>query len=152
MALLLAAAGCANFQSLAPGMPEQQVKARVGAPSETWKSPGGGEVWEYPLGPSGRQTYMVALGSDRTVVEVRQVLSEEYFSRIRVGMSREDVRRLLGRPAEIATFPRRNEDIWTWRYLAQATPMLFHVTFDGTSQAVKTTQRLEEIMYMDDSD
>src|SRR5262252_8272137 len=90
IAPLLVAAGCANFSALTPGMPEQQVKARVGAPSETWKSPDGDEVWEYPLGPSGRQTYMVALGSDRTVTEVRQVMSEEYFSRVQAGMSRED--------------------------------------------------------------
>lgn len=151
LALALAAGGCVNFSSLTPGMPDQQVQARVGAPSEVWKSSDGGEAWEYPLGPSGRQTYMIDIGPDRAVREVRQVLSEEYFSRIQAGMSRDEVRRLLGRPTQIVTFPKKNEDVWTWRYLAQAIPMLFHVYFDTGSGTVRTTQRLEETLYIDDS-
>ena len=147
----LLAAGCASFESLKPGMPAQQVRDRVGAPAEVWKSDGG-ETWEYPLGPSGRQTYMVDLGPDRSVLAVRQVLSDESFSRVKPGMSREEVRRLLGRPAQVASLPRKNKEVWTWRYLANATPMLFHVGFDSSSGTVRTIQSLEEIMFMDDSD
>ena len=133
-------------------MPAQQVRERVGAPADVWKSSEGGETWEYPLGPSGRQTYMVDLGPERSVLAVRQVLSDESFSRVQPGMSREEVRRLLGRPAQVASFPRKNEEVWTWRYLANATPMLFHVGFDTGSGTVRTMQSLEEIMFMDDSD
>ena len=151
MAALLAA-GCASFESLKPGMPAQQVQDRVGAPAEVWKSSEGGETWEYPLGPSGRQTYMVDLGPERSVLAVRQVLSDESFSRVQPGMSRDEVRRLLGRPTQVVSFPRKNEEVWTWRYLAHATPMLFHVGFDTSSGTVRTMQSLEEIMFMDDSD
>jgi hypothetical protein len=154
-AILLAAllaAGCASFGSLKPGTPEQQVQDRVGAPAEVWKSSGGGETWEYPLGPSGRQTYMVDIGPERSVIAVRQVLSDESFSRVQPGMPRDEVRRLLGRPAQVVTFPRKNEEVWTWRYLAHATPMLFHVGFDTSSGTVRTIQSLEEIMFLDDSD
>jgi len=148
----LLAAGCASFESLRPGTPAEQVQARVGEPAEVWKSSDGAETWEYPLGPSGRQTYMVDFGPDRSVHEVRQVLSPGNLSRVQPGMSRGEVRRLLGRPAEVVTFPRKNEEVWTWRYLAQAIPMLFHVAFDKTSGTVKTTQSLEEIIFLDDSD
>jgi outer membrane protein assembly factor BamE (lipoprotein component of BamABCDE complex) len=154
LALLLAplvAAGCASFESLKPGTPAQQVQARVGAPAEVWKY-SDGEVWEYPLGPSGRQTYMVDIGPDRSVREVRQVLGEETFSRVRPGMSRDEVRRMLGRPAQVVVFPAKNEEVWTWRYMAQAVPMVFHVAFDESSGTVRTTQKLEEILFIDDSE
>lgn len=145
------AAGCVGFDALTPGMPAQQVQARVGTPADIRKSGDGSEVWQYPLGPMGRQTYMVTLGTDRTVREVQQVMSEEYFSRVKTGMSRDDVRGLLGRPGDVATFPARDEEVWTWRYLQQ-NPMLFHVLFDRTAGTVRTTQRYEEILFMDDDD
>jgi len=44
-----------------------------------------------PQGPLGVETYMVALGPDRAVREVRQVLSDETISKLHVGMSRDEV-------------------------------------------------------------
>jgi len=143
------AAGCASFESLKPGMPAQQVESRVGAPADIRKAGDGSEVWEYPLGPLGRQTYMVTVGADHSVKAVRQVMSDEYFAKVTKGMSRDEVRDLLGRPGEISTFPARNEEVWTWRYLAQ-NPMLFHVMFDRGTGTVRSTLRLEEILFMDD--
>jgi len=97
--LVLAAslAGCANFTAVTSGMPAQQVQAKLGAPETVRKNADGSEVWEYPEGPYGRQTYMVTVGADRTVREVHQVLNDEYFSRVRAGMSRDEVRRLRRR-------------------------------------------------------
>jgi len=149
LALAFFLAGCANFSSIAPGDSAQKVTDRVGKPVEVWKNPDGSEVWKYPQGPYGRQTFMVSLGTDRSVRQVRQVLSEEFFSQIKVGMSREDVRRLIGRPGEVTMFPARNEEVWSWRYLQQ-NPMFFHVSFDRGSGSVKSTLRTEEILFMDD--
>src|SRR5258706_16446398 len=110
--LVLAAslAGCTNFAAVSSGMPAQQVQAKLGAPETVMKNPDGSEVWEYPGGPLGRQTYMVTLGSDRAVREAHQVLTEEYFSKVQAGMSRDEVRRLLGRPGEIMVFGARDEE------------------------------------------
>ena len=141
-------AGCANFGAVSSGMPAQQVQAKLGAPGTIWKNPDGSEVWEYPGGPLGRQTYMVTLGSDRAVREVHQVLSEEYFSRVRAGMSRGEVRQLLGRPGEIMVFSARDEEVWSWRY-QQQNPMFFNVLFDRSAGTVRTVLRLEEILFMD---
>jgi outer membrane protein assembly factor BamE (lipoprotein component of BamABCDE complex) len=148
--LLLAAslAGCANFTAVTSGMPAQQVQAKLGAPETVRKNSDGSEVWEYPGGPFGRQTYMVTVGADRTVREVHQVLNDEYFSRVRAGMSRDEVRRLLGRPAEIMVFGARDEEVWSWRY-QQQNAMFFNVLFDRSAGTVRTTQRLEEILLMD---
>jgi hypothetical protein len=142
-----ALAACAGPATV--GMDEMQVQARMGKPETVRKNSDGSQVWEYPLGPLGRQTYMVALGSDRTVKNVSQVLTEGYFSQVKTGMSRDDVRQLLGKPGEISMFSARDEEVWSWRYL-QGNPMFFNVLFDRSVGTVRTTQRLEEILFMDD--
>ena len=148
LALAATLAACADLTAVTSGMPAQQVQAKLGAPETVRRNSDGSEVWEYPGGPLGRQTYMVTVGSDRAVREVHQVLSDEYFSRVHAGMSRDEVRRLLGRPGEIMVFGPRDEEVWTWRY-QQQNPMFFNVLFDRTAGTVRTTQRLEEILWMD---
>jgi outer membrane protein assembly factor BamE (lipoprotein component of BamABCDE complex) len=147
-ALAAPLAGCANIDAVSSGMPAQQVQAKLGTPDTVRKNPDGSEVWEYPGGPLGRQTYMVTLGSDRSVREIHQVLSDEYFSRVRAGMSRDEVRQLLGKPGEIMVFSARDEEVWSWRY-QQQNPMFFNVLFDRSAGTVRSSQRLEEILFMD---
>jgi len=148
LALAASLAGCANFTAVSSGMPAQQVQAKLGTPETVRKNADGSEVWEYPGGPLGRQTYMVTLGSDRAVREVHQVLNDEYFSKVHAGMSRGEVRRLLGKPVEIMVFGARDEEVWSWRY-QQENPMFFNVLFDRSAGTVRTTQRLEEILFLD---
>jgi len=142
--VLILAAGCANFSAISPGDSAPAVEARVGPPGSVWKNADGSEVWEYPLGPSGVQTFMIDIGPDRTVRAVRQVLREEYFAKVVPGMSRDEVRRLLGRPKEVWYFPARDEEVWTWRYL-EVNYRLFNVLFDRTSGMVRSTLRLDEV-------
>ena len=141
---LILAAGCANFSAISPGDSAPTVEARVGAPGSVWKNADGSEVWEYPSGPSGVQTFMIDIGPDRTVRAVRQMLREEYFSKVVPGMSRDEVRRLLGRPKEVWYFPARDEEVWTWRYL-EVNYRFFNVLFDRTSGTVRSTLRLDEV-------
>jgi len=101
-----------------------------------WKNADGSEVWEYPQGFYAVQTFMVAFDPDHVVREVREVLNETYFSRIRPGMSREDVRRLIGKPREIWYFPARDEETWTWRYY-DITYRFFNVLFDRSEGTVR---------------
>ena len=147
-ALAASLAACANLAAVTSGMPAQQVQAKLGAPETVRKNADGSEVWEYPGGPLGRQTYMVTLGSDRAVQEVHQVLNDEYFSRVHAGMSRDEVRRLLGKPGEIMVFGARDEEVWSWRY-QQQNPMFFNVLFDRTAGTVRAVQRIEEILWLD---
>src|SRR5256885_11993949 len=117
-ALAASLAGCANFNTVASGTPAQQIEAMLGAPETVRKNADGSEVWEYPRGPFGVETYMVTLGPDRAVREVRQVLSEETISKLQAGMSREEVRRLVGSPRYVGFSNRTDEEIWSWRYRA----------------------------------
>lgn len=139
--------GCANFSSISPGDSAQTVADRVGAPTTVWKNPDSSEVWEYPAGYFGVETFMIAIAPDRIVREVRQVLSEAYFSKVHPGMSREDVRRLLGNPREIWYFPPRDEESWTWRY-QEINYRLFSVLFDRTRGTVRSVLRLDEPPYV----
>src|SRR5437660_10270921 len=138
------AAGCAGFSAINPGASAPQVETLVGPPASVWKNADGSEVWEYPMGPTGVQTFMVDIGPDRAVRAVRQVLTEEYFAKVVAGMSREDVRRLLGRPKEVWYFPARDEEVWVWRYF-EITYRFFNVLFDRTGGTVRTTLRLDEV-------
>lgn len=140
--------GCAVVSPVAGGMDEAQVQARMGKPETVRKNADGSETWEYPTGPLGRQTYMVTLGSDHAVKDVRQVLSDEYFLKVAPGMAREEVRRLLGKPGEISTYSARDEEVWSWRYQQQG-PMFFNVLFDHSAGTVRKTERLQEIQMMD---
>src|SRR3989475_13073654 len=131
LALAALLAGCANFAPVSSGMPAQQVQAKLGAPETVRKNADGSEVWEYPGGPLGRQTYMVTLGSDHAVREVRQVLSDETISKLHVGMSRDEVRRLLGKPRDIGFSALSDEEIWSWRYREWGgRTITLHVQFD----------------------
>ena len=140
----LFAAGCASFSAINPGTSAQQVETLVGAPANVWKNPDGSEVWEYPRGPLGVETYMVTLGPDRAVREVRQVLSEEYISKLQAGMSRDEVRRLVGRPRYVGFSDRTDEEIWSWRYRDwKVRTMDLYVQFDRPTGTLKRVSKFQ---------
>ena len=140
----LFAAGCASFSAINPGASAQQVEKLVGAPASVWKNADGSEVWEYPQGPLGVETYMVALGPDHAVREVRQVLNDETISKLHVGMSRDEVRRLLGKPRDIGFSGLNDEEIWSWRYReSRVRNMELYVQFDRPTGALKKITRFQ---------
>ena len=140
----LFAAGCASFSAINPGASAQQVEKLVGAPASVWKNADGSEVWEYPQGPLGVETYMVTLGPDHAVREVRQVLSDETISKLHVGMSRDEVRRLLGKPRDIGFSSLNDEEIWSWRYREWGVRnMELYVQFDRSTGALKKVTRFQ---------
>jgi len=140
----LFAAGCANFAAIEPGASAQQIETLAGAPANVWKNADGSEVWEYPRGPFGVETYMVTLGPDRAVREVRQVLSEETISKLQAGMSREEVRRLVGSPRYVGFSDRSDEEIWSWRYRDwKVRTMDLYVQFDRPTGRLKTVSKFQ---------
>ena len=140
----LFAAGCASFSAINPGASAQQVEKLVGAPASVWKNADGSEVWEYPQGPLGVETYMVTLGPDHAVREVRQVLSDETISKLHVGMPRDEVRRLLGRPRDTGFSDLNDEEIWSWRYREWGVRnMELYAQFDRATGALKKITRFQ---------
>ncbi len=108
---------CANLQppQVSLGQSEADVLARLGPPTGRYSLPAGAQRLEYATGPYGRTTLMVDLGADGRVRASEQALTEANFAKVRDGMPRGDVLRLLGRPAEKAG-EYMNRQTWSWRY------------------------------------
>jgi SmpA / OmlA family len=141
-------AACANFSAISSGSPAEQVRALVGAADTVWKNADGSETWEYPLGPFGTQTYMITIGPDHTVGNVSQVLSDEFLVKVQTGMSREEVRRLLGRPTDIDRFERLNEEVWSWRVRQKNVwYKLFNAHFDPDTGTVRRVSRIDDPLF-----
>ena len=144
-ALLGLVVGCDYVarKELAAGVSTRaDVERLMGRPKMVWEEDGGRVFLEYPRAPAGHETLLVEIGPDGKYVGMRNLLTEDNFARVRAGMSRDEVRRLLGAPTEQLTFERRQEVVWSWRFMAdQNRSMLFNVHFDldgrvrGTSRA-----------------
>ncbi|MBA3997140.1 MAG: hypothetical protein C0466_08215 [Candidatus Accumulibacter sp.] len=141
LAAVLPACDSVNLKELKPGVSTAvEVRDRMGPPTMEWKEADGSLVWEYPRTPEGVVNYMIVIGPDSVLREVRQVLTEENFARIAPGMSREEVRRRLGKPAHELHFPLRKEYVWDWKTKSEPTmDTFFNVHFDEDGRVVKTS-------------
>ncbi|MCZ7653569.1 MAG: hypothetical protein M5R42_03740 [Rhodocyclaceae bacterium] len=63
-----------------------------------WAEPDGGRLLEFSGQPSGTFCYMIAVGPDGRVREIRQAFSEENLRRVVPGLTQDETRRLLGGP------------------------------------------------------
>lgn len=132
-------AGCAAVAppSFPPGTAMAEVEARMGRPGNVAKAPDGDTVWQFP---TGQRTYAVRFGPDQRVRSVDQVLTLQQFAKIRPGITRDEVRLLLGPPGETSAFGRMNEEVWSYRYQASASDnRVFNVNFDAQTGRVRST-------------
>lgn len=136
---LCALAGCASYSgsSLRPGTAGQaDTRALMGEPAAIHAAPSGAayaESWEYPRGPLGRHTFMARFDRQGKLMAIDQVLTVETVARIRMGQdTRDDVRRLLGRPGMV--FPARSGgEAWDYAAYPRKSDMRkirISVTFD----------------------
>lgn len=149
---LLAAAGlyacdAYNLHQLKPGISTaQEVRDRMGPPEMEWTEADGSRTWEYPRTPEGKENYMLVIGPDGILQEIRQVLTEENFARIRMGMTQADIRRLLGKPARVTPFPLKRQEVWEWPYAnPHRAEMRFNVHFDLAGKVVETSRHEEHL-------
>lgn len=130
-----------GLDKLAKGIStEADVRGVMGQPDTVWEEENGARTLEYPKGPEGARTWMFDIDRSGKLVDYRQVLTESTFGAIKPGMSRDEVRRMLGRPKSVAEFRLKNEEVWDWRYLdvTQKT-RLFNVHFDRNTGRVTGT-------------
>lgn len=147
--LLLATGGCdaLNLQEIRPGVTTAaEVRDRMGEPAAEFDNPDGSVTYEYSRQPNGVECHMITIGPDRIVSRVEQVLKEATYARIQNGLSRDEVRRLMGKPGYIQTFEMKQEEVWDWRIKGDipTDEWHFHVHFDTDSgRVVGTSRRLE---------
>lgn len=123
---------------------EADVRMVMGQPDTVWEEDDGSRILEYPKGPEGARTWMFSIDRFGKLQDYRQVLTRENFARIQQGMSRDEVRRLLGRPGGTVQFKRKNEEVWDWRFLDGVDVKIFNVHFDMGSGKVTQTSITEQ--------
>ena len=130
-----------GLEKLARGVStESDVRMVMGQPDTVWEEDNGERTLEYPKGPEGVRTWMFDIDRNGKLRDYRQVLTEASFGAIRPGMSRDQVRRMLGRPKSVAEYRLKNEEVWDWRYLDPTnTPRFFNVHFDRATGKVTQT-------------
>jgi hypothetical protein len=141
LGLGLGLAGCdpQRISELEEGVStEADVRARFGAPEAVWDGPQGARVLEYNRNPAGHQNYMITIGPDGRMSALRQVLHPANFDKVKPGMSMEEVRRMLGKPAEQQRYP-NGEASWAWRWMDPPTHSMFFVAWFDSDWRVKRT-------------
>lgn len=143
LAALATLAGCDSrrIEKLEEGVSsEADVRAVFGPPEHIWDEPGGERTFEYNRNPAGHQNYMITIGPDGTMVSLKQVLNPNTFVRVQPGMTMEQVRRMLGKPAKRTPYALKNEEAWDWRYMQPpSTSMLFTVWADRDLRVLRTS-------------
>lgn len=146
VAALLPACDMVNLPKIKPGVTSAaEVRSHMGNPGFEFSNPDGSVTWEYTRQPAGVHCYMITIGRDQIVQKLEQVLTEANFGRVRDGMSRDDIRRLLGAPASKIVFDNLGEDIWEWRVegMPRNEETYFMVHFDlQTGEVRKTSRRI----------
>lgn len=123
---------------------ESDVRMVMGQPHSVWEESDGSRMLEYPKGPEGARTWIFRIDQFGKLQNYQQVLTPENFARIKPGMSKEEVRRILGTPGSTMQFERKNEEGWTWRYLDGTDNRYFHAYFDSKSGQITRTESSQD--------
>lgn len=142
--LLAACAGLPRQTALEPGVSGiADVRAAFGQPYRSYPEPDGGKTLEFSSQPNGITCYMVRLDAAGRFVSVHDALSEAGLARIKPGMSREQVSRLLGNHRSVEFFRLSGEEVWDWNVDNRNGPGIatrFNVHFkDGRVVRTSTT-------------
>lgn len=143
-AVLLAAllGGCDGIarRELKPGESTRDDVVRLMGKPQAVREADGRTFLLYPRAPEGHETWLVEIGPDGRYRGMRNLLTPENFARVRPGMRRDEVRELLGPPAEEVRFDLKRETVWSYRHLAdQRRAKFFNVHFADDGQVRSTS-------------
>ncbi len=150
--LLLAACASYSGSSLQPGQARlEDVQGIMGPPAMRWQDADGSVQLAYPRGPFGYHTFMARLGPDGRLQSMANVLEPATFARIRPGITKDEVLRVLGPPDPALTvyFEARDELVWDWRFCSDfGVASRFQVLFDNTVGTVRSTMSQDDVPLM----
>lgn len=116
----LVGGGCAFVDPAAtvpPGASVADATRAFGQPTGAYALPTGGKRLEYARGPLGKHTWMLDFDASGTLRTTTQVLTEANFDAIRVGTTRDELLRTIGRPSETRPLARQRQTVWSYRYV-----------------------------------
>lgn len=153
LAAFALAGGCATSAQYAvsPGMPANEVSARLGKPVAEARLADGGTYWDYRRDPYGY--YRVTFGADGRVREMRNLLTEQNFGNLRAGMTQSEVEAIVGVPADRLKEAHANGTrSWTYRYYDAGIAKLLHVIFDPAERVQWYYAEWDRSRYSGDDD
>jgi outer membrane protein assembly factor BamE (lipoprotein component of BamABCDE complex) len=83
----------------------------------------------------------VTIAPDGHVRGIEQLLTAENFARVRPGQTRDDIRRILGKPTKVEVFRLKQEEVWGYRWMESPTERAFFNVHFGVDGRVTTTSR-----------
>ena len=122
---------------------EADVRASFGEPAAVYADENGSRTFEFPRQPEGQVNYMITIGTDGKMSSLRQVLKDTSFAKVRPGMDKTQLRRLLGRPAKTQLYELKQEEVWDWRFRDNQENKLFSVTLDKNGVVRSTATALD---------
>lgn len=142
---MLAACDVDSLGRLKPGVSTAaDVRQVMGNPKLEWRDADGTRYWEYPRTPEGMVNYRLVIGPDGRLREVQQLLTEENFTKVKPGMTREDVHFLLGQPAHQRYFSLKREAVWDWKTKTEpGMDWYFNVHFNDDGLVTHTSTNFE---------
>lgn len=135
-----------GLDKLAKGIStEGDVRAVMGPPDTVWEEEDGARIMEYPKGPEGARSWMFRIDPNGKMQDYHQALTAENFAKVQPGMTKGDVRWLLGKPRSVVPYKLSGEEVWDWRYLAtNPGRQLFNVHFDMQTGKVKRVSNSDD--------
>ena len=131
------------LKGLTPGVSTvDDVRRQMGKPETERSFDDFSRRLEYPRGPEGLKTWMIDIGPNGKVTAITQVLTAGNFAKIHAGMSEDEVRRLLGKPGQVAAYRLKHETVWSWKWQeGGVTPEAYFNVHFGPDGRVSTTSR-----------
>ena len=109
--------GCASYGPTDRflGLHRDEVINVLGLPTSE-RAAGSKLILEYAKGPYGRHTFFITFDSAGRVERWEQVLSIDNFKKILPGMTKDQVRSLIGQSFETIQLARNWGEVWSYRY------------------------------------
>ena len=118
VAAVLVLSACATPGSLRPGASLDSARHGLQAPTGEYALPNGGTRLEFARGSFGKETWMLDFDAKGALVSSAQVLNEANFANITPGMTADDVRMRLGRPAQVfGAGWQEHIKVWNYRFV-----------------------------------
>lgn len=141
-----ALAGCAGYspKGLPAGASSKQAIEQLGPPTGRYSSEGGGTRLEFARGPYGKHTYMLDFDANDRLIQWEQVLTEQNFLELKIGMSKDEVLRGIGHPSNVQFLSRQQHQLWSYRY---ETPFCiwFQVSLDTSDRVAELGHNMDPI-------
>ncbi|NSL55641.1 outer membrane protein assembly factor BamE domain-containing protein [Uliginosibacterium aquaticum] len=142
--LLLSACASANLEGIKPGsITLEQMRARE-KPTAEWPNQDGTVTLEYADRPGTQQNVMMDFNSKGLLTDSYIVITQENLVRIRIGMTRQEVKRILGTPNKIWRNQPSVGEVWEWPLDSknQGDPqsvilVIFHPSVDAVTRVAR---------------